>query len=211
MSCCLHCNQLLPPARSALPGALRKVVISFFKLFYAIDPLALCLRISGPASLWTTSSPAPGVLLSPVPFPLQNPAEAACPCSLLSRCGSAAHKGRQQTFTHSPSSRLAHLHWACCPDTWLVPVSQAEPTKTNTKPCAWHSTSPALCRIGGFPTITPACWGQYQGASTDPPTLHSTPYLFFPAHQPHSLMRRLPKGPWSSRLVSETASSASHL
>lgn len=153
-SCCLHCNQLLPPARNALHGALQRVGISFFNIIILCSRYTCSVFQDLGSSLCTTRSPATGVLLLPPgPFPPQSPAKAASPCRSISRCGFAVHTGQQQTFAHSPA-RLAHRHWACSPDTWLVPVSQAEPTRTDTKPVLGRAhLQPSAAEVG--PQLSP--------------------------------------------------------
>lgn len=171
-------------------------------LFYTVDTLTLCLRISGPASLWTTRSPATGVLLlSPVPFPMPNPTKVDCPCSFISWCGFAVHMGQQHTFACSPAQGV-HIYTGlpAQPPGWSQRHKQSLQKPALNLCLAEHISNP-LSQLSPQPV-----GGKCHRASTDPTTLHSTTCLFFPAHQPHSLMHHLPKGPRSSRLVLETAS-----
>lgn len=48
-SCCLHHHQVLPPVTSVLPGAVQKVrnFVGFFNIFYEVNALSPCLRITG--------------------------------------------------------------------------------------------------------------------------------------------------------------------
>ena len=123
--------------------------------------------------MWTTRSPATGVLLlSPVPFPLQNPAEAACPCSFISRCGFAVHMGQQQTFACSPAQDL-HIYTGLAAQTagWSQ-CHKHSLQKTTLNPClAEHVSNPLPHRW--VPNYHPSLLGSI------PRGFHSSPH---PAH-----------------------------